>query len=100
MGMGPTLLDAASVNSAVISRGVADCATARGGGTRTSLFGSIAQRFEALQSAAGSSHGMSVELEGNQPARSEGANMKRGFWRGRRRREKEGLRAGRAVGAL
>lgn len=56
MRMGSQLLDAASVNSAVISRGAADCATARGGGTRTSLFGSIAQRFEALQYAAGSSH--------------------------------------------
>lgn len=55
--MWSTSLDAASVNSAVISRGAADCATARGAGTRTSLFGSIAQRFKALQSAAGSSHG-------------------------------------------
>ena len=79
MGMGSTLLDAASVNSSVMSRGAADCTTARGGGARTSLFGSIAQRFKALQSAAGFSHGISEEIEGNQPARSVVANRKRGF---------------------
>lgn len=51
-----SLLEAASVNLAVMSRGTADCATTRGGGTRTSLFGSIAQRIEALQSAARAYH--------------------------------------------
>lgn len=76
--MGSTLLDAASVNSAVMSRGAADCAAARGGGTRTSLFGSIAQRFEALQSAAGSSHGMDEEIEGKLTGEVEGCEWEGG----------------------
>jgi hypothetical protein len=76
--MGSTLLDAASVNSAVMSLGTTDCTAIRGRGTRTSLFGSIAQRFKALQSAAGSSHGTDGEIEGNQAARFEVANGERG----------------------
>lgn len=46
------------MNSAVMSRRGADGATGRGG-TRTSLFGSIAEEIGALQSAAGFNHGKS-----------------------------------------
>lgn len=80
MGIGSTLLDAASVNSAVMSRGTAfSCTSTRRGGTRTSLFGSIAQRFKALQSAAGSSHGIDGKIKENQPVVFEVMNAERGF---------------------
>lgn len=46
------------MNSAVMSRRGADGATGRGG-TRTSLFGSIAEEIGALQSAADFNHGKS-----------------------------------------
>jgi hypothetical protein len=63
-----------------MSRGTAfSCTSTRRGGTRTSLFGSIAQRFKALQSAAGSSHGIDGKIKENQPVVFEVVNAERGF---------------------